>query len=86
MGTSLMVAPVCSIPDMVRRDTPRILFNRELVGTFCRSGMKSRRKSYDNSERDIFHEGDCDDSIRLLCRLLGWEEELEELNSSTRLG
>eukprot|EP00986_Skeletonema_menzelii_P011639 scaffold6071_cov146-Skeletonema_menzelii.AAC.8 len=87
MGTSLMVAPVCEIPNMVRRDCPRILFNRELVGNFCsRGGMKSRRKSYDNSERDIFHEGDCDDSVRLLCSLLGWEEDLNELNSSTRLG
>jgi len=87
MGTSLMVAPVCEIPNMVRRDCPRILFNRELVGNFCsRGGMKSRRKLYDNSERDIFHEGDCDDSVRLLCSLLGWEEELNELNSSTRLG
>lgn len=86
MGTSLMVAPVCQIPDMVRRDCPRILFNRELVGSFCKGGMKSRRKSYENSERDIFHEGDCDDSIRLLCSLLGWEEELDEMNSSSRLG
>ena len=86
MGTSLMVAPVCQIPDMVRRDCPRILFNRELVGSFCKGGMKSRRKSYENSERDIFHEGDCDDSIRLLCSLLGWEEELDEMNSSSKLG
>ncbi len=86
MGTSLMVSPVCQIPDMVRKDCPRILFNRELVGTFCRGGMKSRRKSYENKERDIFHEGDCDESVRLLCSLLGWEEELDELNSKTRLG
>ena len=86
MGTSLMVSPVCNIPDMVRRDCPRILFNRELVGSFCKGGMKSRSKSYDNKERDIFHEGDCDESVLLLCSLLGWEEELVELNSSTRLG
>jgi NAD-dependent SIR2 family protein deacetylase len=86
MGTSLMVSPVCQIPDMVRRDCPRVLFNRELVGSFCRGGgMKSRRKSYDNIERDIFHEGDCDETIRLLCSLLGWEGELVDLNSSTRL-
>ncbi len=86
MGTSLMVSPVCQIPEMVPRNCPRILFNRELVGTFCRDGMKSRRKSYGNKERDIFHEGDCDESVRLLCSLLGWEKELDELNSSTRLG
>ena len=86
MGTSLLVSPVCHIPEMVRQDCPRVLFNRELVGTFCKEGMKSRRKSYGNKERDVFHKGDCDESIRLLCRILGWEEELDELNSSTSVG
>lgn len=76
------------IPDMVHKKVPRILFNRELVGTFKKpNGMKTRRKSYDTSaQRDIFHDGDCDQSIKMLCSLLGWEEELDELNSSTRLG
>ncbi|KAL3796284.1 hypothetical protein HJC23_008604 [Cyclotella cryptica] len=88
MGTSLMVGPVNMIPEMVRSNCPRILLNRELVGTFLRrNGPRTRRKSYDtNAHRDIFHSGDCDDSIRTLCALLGWETELDELNASTRLG
>lgn len=86
MGTSLMVSPVNMIPDMARRDCPRVLFNRELAGSFLkRNGINTRRKSYDTSEKDIFQEGDCDESIRMLCKLLDWEEELDNLNKSTRL-
>eukprot|EP00584_Thalassiosira_punctigera_P005863 CAMPEP_0172537156 /NCGR_PEP_ID=MMETSP1067-20121228/8821_1 /TAXON_ID=265564 ORGANISM="Thalassiosira punctigera, Strain Tpunct2005C2" /NCGR_SAMPLE_ID=MMETSP1067 /ASSEMBLY_ACC=CAM_ASM_000444 /LENGTH=361 /DNA_ID=CAMNT_0013322399 /DNA_START=145 /DNA_END=1230 /DNA_ORIENTATION=+ len=88
MGTSLMVGPVNQIPDIVRRDCPRVLFNNELVGSFRRkNGPNTRRKSYDTSaKRDIFHEGDCDRSVRMLCTLLGWEHELDELNRSHHLG
>ena len=82
-----MVGPVNMIPEMVGKNCPRVLLNRELVGTFQkRNGMKTRRKNYDTSQRDIFHGGDCDDSIRSLCSILGWEEELDELNASTRVG
>jgi len=82
MGTSLMVGPVNRIPEMVRRDCPRVLLNQELVGTFLqKNGPKTRKKSHDTSaRRDIFHGGDCDDSITLLCAILGWENELEELS------
>ena len=81
-----MVGPVNMIPHMVGKTCPRVLFNRELVGDFCKtSGVKTRRKSYEKNERDIFHGGDCDTSIRMLCNILGWEEELDELNASTRL-
>ena len=82
-----MVGPVNMIPEMVQKKIPRILFNNELVGTFKKTnGMKTRRKSYDTSaQRDIFHCGDCDESIRVLCTLLGWEDELNDLNASTRL-
>lgn len=87
MGTSLMVGPVNMIPEMVRRDCPRVLFNQELVGSFLQTdGVKTRSKRKDkNAQRDIFHGGDCDESIRTLCAILGWENELEELNASTRL-
>ena len=83
-----MVGPVNMIPEMIKKGCPRVLLNRELVGNFCtKNGPRTRRKSYDTSkERGIFHPGDCDDSIRTLCAILGWEEELDELNASTRLG
>lgn len=82
-----MVGPVNMIPEMVQKKIPRVLFNRELVGSFKKpNGMETRRKSYDTSEhRDIYHGGDCDESIRTLCALLGWENELNELNASTLL-
>ena len=85
---ALMVSPVNMIPDMVTKSCRRVLLNRELVGTFTRSnGPRTRSKQHDTSaQRDIFHGGDCDESVRTLCAILGWENELDELNSSTRLG
>jgi len=74
LGTSLQVAPVSMIPDMVQGNCKRILFNREHVGT-----LNLQRK-----DRDVFQEGDCDDTIRLLARLLGWEDELETKNAKAR--
>ena len=48
LGTSLLVAPVASIPDWVKSDVHRLLINREMVGTFGKS-------------TDVFLEGDCDE-------------------------
>ncbi|OEU16136.1 NAD-dependent deacetylase sirtuin-2 [Fragilariopsis cylindrus CCMP1102] len=56
MGTSLQVAPVSMIPDMVRCN--RVLFNRDKV-------MKIR-------SGDIFVPGDCDSNVEELSSLLGW--------------
>jgi len=78
MGTSLNVAPVSLIPQMLNSRTPRLLFNRELVGDFAPPGT-------DGNHRDVFYEGDCDDSVRKLCTLLGWEDELLALNEETKL-
>ncbi len=86
MGTSLMVGPVNMIPDMVPKCCPRVLLNRELVGSFLkRGGVQTRRKNYDNTRKDTFCAGDCDENIRILCKLLGWEEDLDRLNLSTQL-
>jgi NAD-dependent SIR2 family protein deacetylase len=71
MGTSLMVAPVSMIPNMVDDACKRVLLNRERVGDLH------------DEERDVIHEGDCDDSVRTIARLLNWEEELLKLNAST---
>lgn len=72
LGSSLMVAPVCSIPDWVKSNVPRLLINRECVGTFG-SGK----------DTDVFLEGDCDESVRELCRLIGWEDELDKIYANT---
>jgi NAD+-dependent protein deacetylase SIR2 len=50
----------------------RVLLNREWVGDDCLPGFGM------NPDDDVFHLGDCDDSIRILARLLGWQEELQE--------
>jgi NAD-dependent SIR2 family protein deacetylase len=73
MGTSLMVMPVASIPSWVRRDCPRILLNRERVGNFLKI-----------QSRDVFVEGDCDDGVREICRLAGWETFLDEQYQNSR--
>lgn len=76
LGTSLAVAPVSNIPDMVHRSAKRILLNRELVGNL-RPAPSSGEKS---NPRDIFHGDDCDASIETLAKLLGWWEELETMH------
>ena len=50
LGTSLQVAPVASVPNWVKSDVPRLLINREKVGTF-----------QGNFPSDVFLEGDCDE-------------------------
>jgi NAD-dependent SIR2 family protein deacetylase len=79
MGTSLTVAPVSLIPDMVNNNCKRVLFNRECVGNF----KPNKKKSSGN--RDVVEEGDCDESIQALCQLLGWHDELLELHRSKQL-
>lgn len=49
LGTSLLVAPVASIPNWVKSNVHRLLINREVVGSF---GL--------GQPTDVFLEGDCD--------------------------
>ena len=89
MGTSLAVHPFAGIMHLVRGDVPRLLLNREKVGdcnpdlaqAYLEAGEVPKGFIFDEKlrTRDVFHEGDCDDSVRQLCRLLGWEEELDKL-------
>lgn len=84
LGTSLQVAPVSMIPDMVHRTCKRVLLNRDLVGSFWRTckehstGLDGYTWEHYNSKRDLFISGDCDDSVVALAKLLGWETELRE--------
>mmetsp|Transcript_17608 Transcript_17608/g.24769 ORF Transcript_17608/g.24769 Transcript_17608/m.24769 type:complete len:357 (-) Transcript_17608:706-1776(-) len=79
MGTSLMVAPVSLIPERVSKSCRRVLVNRELVGNISPS------EGEDSKGRDVWLGGDCDDSILQLSKLLGWENELYQLNKKTRI-
>jgi Sir2 family len=88
LGTSLQVAPVSHIPTRVVHRSmfsphtrsaaappvvcKRVLLNREWVGDDCLPGFGM------NPSDDVFHLGDCDDSIQILARLLGWHDELQQ--------
>ncbi|EPQ50965.1 NAD-dependent deacetylase sirtuin-2 [Gloeophyllum trabeum ATCC 11539] len=65
MGTSLVVHPFASLVDLVPEDCPRLLINLEHVGDFG------------SRPNDVVYLGKCDDGVRELCRLLGWDKELE---------
>lgn len=67
LGTSLTVHPFASLPDMAFERTPRVLFNKERVGTL---GHRAD---------DVICLGDCDSGVRKLADELGWRDELERL-------
>ena len=81
LGTSLQVAPVSTIPQMV--NCPRVLFNREHV--LPRTNNKRNKKST-KMNKDIFVQGDCDVAVEQLCQLLGWTEQLKIQNKKTQIG
>ena len=64
MGTSLQVQPFASLVNFVEPDVPRLLVNREAVGDF-RFG--------EPGSRDCFLKGNCDDGVRKLVEMVGWE-------------
>lgn len=70
MGTSLSVQPFASLPDFCNEDVPRLLINRERVGS-----LGSRTD-------DVLLLEDCDSGARKLAVALGWEDELEALYRS----
>ena len=70
LGTSLKVQPFASLVHFVDRGTPRLLVNRARVGEHL--GLDFARD--DDRTQDVFYEGDCDDAVRELCALLGWEQ------------
>ncbi|EGN92945.1 hypothetical protein SERLA73DRAFT_116586 [Serpula lacrymans var. lacrymans S7.3] len=65
MGTSLAARPFADLAELVRGDCPRVLLNKDAVGEFERPD-------------DVVRLGECDQLVRVLCRELGWEGELEE--------
>jgi len=71
LGTSLTVHPFASLSHRVPSSCPRVLINLEEVG-----GIGSRSK-------DILLLGDCDTTVRELCKKLGWLDELEALWNAT---
>jgi len=73
MGTSLMVAPVSSIPDYLGCGR-QILINKEAVGNFCYPSVNK-----------IALLGDCDTMCLQLASQLSFEKEIRELNQQTKI-
>lgn len=69
LGTSLQVEPFASLSEAVRSSVPRLLMNRDMVGT-----LAWRPRS-----RDVVQLGDLVHSVERLVELLGWTEEMKDL-------
>lgn len=67
MGTSLTVQPFASLPGFCSEGVPRVLINKERVG------------SLGSRPDDVLLLEDCDSGVRRLANALGWGEELEAL-------
>lgn len=75
-GTSLVVAPANSVASRVPASTRRLVVNREPVG--AELGIDY---SGGDASRDVFSQGDCDESFLELIKKLGWLDELAAMHS-----
>jgi len=84
MGTSLVVQPFASLVGHTNWLVPRLLINREPVGTneTLRFGFRYHLHEEGGNWRDAWYEGSCDAGCRALAAALGWKSELEALISS----
>uniref|UniRef100_A0AC11BZU6 Sirtuin 3 n=1 Tax=Ovis aries TaxID=9940 RepID=A0AC11BZU6_SHEEP len=69
LGTSLEVEPFASLSDAVRSSVPRLLINRDLVGSLARNPRG----------RDVVQLGDVVHGVKRLVELLGWTDDLQDL-------
>ena len=82
-GSTFQVMPFATFIGKVDDLTPRVLFNREKVAQDDNSPLKAEvRFQFDSPSnyRDVFVEGDCDDTVVALCEELGWIDELRALH------
>lgn len=70
MGTSLEVMPFAGIADEVSQSVPRLLINKDRVGTF---GLR---------EKDVVVTGDIVTSVEDLVTRIGWINDLKKLRAS----
>jgi hypothetical protein len=74
LGTSLQVQPFAGVVDLVRPRTPRLLINRERVGT-SRDGGRTGLV-FGPGSWDVYWEGACDAGATRLAELLGLRDAL----------
>jgi len=83
LGSSLKVAPVSLIPEMVTTSCKRALINRHGTGPFQLQRQDQDHLVDSNNVRDVFIAGECDEMILRLACLLDWQGELECLHRET---
>nr|XP_006977247.1 NAD-dependent protein deacetylase sirtuin-3, mitochondrial isoform X2 [Peromyscus maniculatus bairdii]XP_015851512.1 NAD-dependent protein deacetylase sirtuin-3, mitochondrial isoform X2 [Peromyscus maniculatus bairdii]XP_042141663.1 NAD-dependent protein deacetylase sirtuin-3, mitochondrial isoform X2 [Peromyscus maniculatus bairdii]XP_042141671.1 NAD-dependent protein deacetylase sirtuin-3, mitochondrial isoform X2 [Peromyscus maniculatus bairdii] len=69
LGTSLEVEPFASLSEAVQKSVPRLLINRDLVGSFA----------WSSRSKDVAQLGDVVQGVERLVDLLGWTQELQDL-------
>uniref|UniRef100_A0A0X3NU36 NAD-dependent protein deacetylase sirtuin-3 n=1 Tax=Schistocephalus solidus TaxID=70667 RepID=A0A0X3NU36_SCHSO len=69
MGTSLEVQPFSRLIFAARKGVPRVLINREAVGIFA----------FSKKRRDYVILGDISSTVKKLCALLDWTEDLNNV-------
>ncbi|ERE78353.1 NAD-dependent deacetylase sirtuin-3 [Cricetulus griseus] len=68
-GEDFRVEPFASLSEAVQKSVPRLLINRDLVGSFA----------YSPRSTDVVQLGDVVQSVERLVDLLGWTQELQDL-------
>ncbi|KAF9095513.1 NAD-dependent protein deacetylase sirtuin-2 [Mortierella sp. GBA35] len=79
LGTSLKVEPFNKLIAQVSPKCPRLLINREKAGQEIHSGFDFEDKWKYTVQRDALFLGNCDEGVRKLADLCGWETELQTM-------
>lgn len=73
LGTSLQVEPFNRLITRVPAKCPRLLINRDRAGEEMRMGFDFDDKWKHPVKRDALFLGNCDEGVRKLAELCGWE-------------
>jgi len=82
MGTSLQVQPFASLPKLVKANCAVLVINREMPSSLqLHRQVRTFRSRLGGAKlrKEVFLQGDCDTSIRWLCKEIGWADDLEAL-------
>ncbi|KAG0250719.1 NAD-dependent protein deacetylase sirtuin-2 [Mortierella polycephala] len=79
LGTSLQVEPFNRLITKVPGKCPRVLINRDRAGEDIYGGFDFDDKLKYSVQRDALFLGSCDDGVRKLAKLCGWEGALQAM-------
>lgn len=85
LGTSLKVEPFNKLIAQVSPKCPRLLINREKAGQELHSGFDFEDKWKYTIQRDALFLGNCDEGVRALADLCGWEVTNQIASDQTRV-